>query len=347
MADENTFGTDTNLSALGTSLGSVGRFDIDDTLAEQFCLVFYETLQLEKTPIRNPAIQPFSPVFVPYSLQIFHNNSVSVGANNLFADIMVYPSHEPSFPARDFFEQSLCRPCAFGLNFTTQELEFSLDIFSLWDFEKSSVGTDSEIVDSQINSERGIAFGSWNIFAEIEQKISSAIAVHPQQTFGNIPTEIFGITFGNVEWKFYPAFDGGNAQKIAFNTGISWKIILYGTLFDERFAFGFLDDSAGLLYAGNCHLAWQSHSFELPVNQRMQFNVVPDFIFPSGVNAELHCLPENLQSFNYFRNCWNLDFCSYSNHFIVENVPNLYKLNGVNRQFIPQINLWVSLPREL
>ena len=178
-----------------------------------------------------------------------------------------------------------------------------------------------------------------------EQKESPSLSINPKQTFAKIPTEILGITFRDAEWHFYPTFDGGKRQKIAINQGISWKIILDRTLFDDWLGLGFFQNSATLLNAGDRNLARQSNRTQVLINKRMKPNVIIDFIFPTFIDAELHSFFENFESPNDFRQSLNLNLCIHNNHFI-EDINNVYKFNE-DWQFLSTLKYGVSLPKIL
>lgn len=347
MAGKKSEGTNANLLALGTDLGSKIRINFNNFNSFPFCLVTDKVLQLEETPIMQNFIEPFSFSLLPNPFKIFHNYSVSISANNLFAYVVVYPSHKTSFFARDFFEQSSGRFSAFGLKFRTQISEFSFNLLYLTTSEKSFIRANSNVINSQINSNFGIILPDGKIFFKDKHKESPAFSVNFQETFRNIPiSEIFNIAIRNFDLKLLPSFDCGNAQNIIFERGISWKVIADSTSINDRFAFCLFDNPTGLFNAGNRKLARKSDRLQMPVNKGMEFNIIPDFIMPSNVNAELQSFFIELQSLDYFRSCANLDFSCYINHFAVEKEQNIYKSNE-DWQFLSTLKSGVSLPMML
>jgi hypothetical protein len=109
MARKTTFGTRTQLTASVADLGSVVRSNLlkDNTFA--FSFVLDETLQLEETPITENPIHLPPPSLFSDAFKVFHHNLVSIEiGNNVFAYVVVTPSHKPSLFSRDFLEQSKC-----------------------------------------------------------------------------------------------------------------------------------------------------------------------------------------------------------------------------------------------
>ena len=137
-----TRGTRANLPASVADLGSVVRLNPNNFNPFSFSLVLDEFLQLIEAPVANPIIKPFSSPLLSYAFEIFHNDFVSIKAgNNLLTYAVVYPSHITSFPTTKLFQQSLSRPCAFSLKFSTNELKLPFNLLDLMRIEKLAVGS--------------------------------------------------------------------------------------------------------------------------------------------------------------------------------------------------------------
>ncbi len=67
--------------------------------------------------------------------------------------------------------------------------------------------------------------------------------------------------------------------------------------FDNRLVFGFLDNSASLLYASDCELGLEPIFSQFPVNERVQLDVVPDAFFPGGINTILYSFSVDFDGF--------------------------------------------------
>jgi hypothetical protein len=149
--------TRTKLPTIGTDLGSIVRSNFNKFNSLSFSFVLDKTLQLEETPIANPIVHSLSSIEISNSLEVFHHNFVSIKfGNNCLADVMIYPLHKPFLSTRDFSQQSLCRPCAFALEFTSQEFEFSFNLFDLGGIKELPVGSDSEIINPQVHTESSV-----------------------------------------------------------------------------------------------------------------------------------------------------------------------------------------------
>ena len=306
-----TKGTRAKLSASVADLGSVMRLNFLNYNSLSFSFILDEFLQLEKTPIAYPIIKSFSSSLFSYSFEIFHHNLVSFErGNNLFADIVINPRHITSFSSRELFEKPLTGTSAFGLKNRTQISEFSFDLLDFGRFEKLAVGSDCQVVYSEVNAKNKVLRSIVNdidLFGECEQEKSPAFSVHSQMAFADFPREIFPITFRNIELEFLPCLEQSQDENISFEIGISWKIISNRSLFDNGFCFGFFDDSASLCNAGDCKLRRQNFP-QSQINKRMQFNIIPYLFTPSDINTNLQSFGISLDSLDYLGSCTNFDF---------------------------------------
>src|SRR3990167_3328334 len=154
----------TKLTASMAHFGSICRFNPDKFNAFSFSFVLDKTLQLEETPITNPIVHsPASPLF-PYSLEVFHHNPVSVKlGNNLLADVVVYPLHPTVFSPRELLEKPFAGTSAFALEFASQIFEFSFDLLDFSGIKKLAVGSDCQVIDSDINAKNSVRTRAFDI----------------------------------------------------------------------------------------------------------------------------------------------------------------------------------------
>jgi hypothetical protein len=346
MANKISRGTRTKCSAFGTYLGSIVRLNSDNFNAFSFSFVLDKTLQLKETPIANPIVHSLSSSLFSDTFEVFHDYLVSVEfGNNVFTDVMINPSHPTSFLSRDFAKQSLTGFCAFGLKNRTQVFEFSFALLDFGRIIKLAVGSDCQVIYSEVNAENLILqvrrFGS-NLFRECEQKETSAFCVNSQQAFIDFPvSEVIPIDRRDVKVEGFSFMYCPDSQDIAFEIGTSGEIISNRCSLDNWFGFSFLDKSTGLTYASDSKLRRQSLS-DVFVDKMMQLDVIPDFVLPCNINTELQGFGVCFDSSNYFSGCGNLDFsCCSDLHNGKEN-SGLYKLFGGNArndgtQFIPTL----------
>ena len=178
MANKRRTRTRTNLSTFGTDLGSVVRSNLNKFNSLSFSFVLDETLQLEETPITNPIIHflPSSDFSNPF--EIFHNNFASIKtANNFLADVMINPCHKMFLFSRNLFQESSGTSSSFSLEFTSQEFEFSFNLFNLSRVEEPIIRSNSEIVYAEVdakNSVRTRTFDS-NLFRFSSQFIQKGV----------------------------------------------------------------------------------------------------------------------------------------------------------------------------
>jgi hypothetical protein len=346
---ERTEGTRTELSTFMADLGGIVRFDLNKFDPLSLGFVLNKALKLEKTPVSNPVVHNMSSILIPDSLQVFHYNLVAnKSGNNLLTDTMVHISHKPLFSSRDFSKQSLGGASAFGLKFASQEFEPSLDLFDLIGMEKPAVRCDGEIVYSEVNAKNSIldirAFDI-NLFGEREQEEASSLLINFQETFFDVPREVFFEAVRNNKRNLDSSFDGSNAEYVIFNGSTARKIVSHGTSVDDWFALSLFDHSTGLLDASDCELTLQPRLFEMRINKGVKFDVVTDFFFPCGINAELKSFGIDFESFDYFGGLDYLDFCSCSDVHNSIKEQDIFKSFG-GWQFLPRMNSWVSLPHE-
>lgn len=345
---ETTVKTRTKLSTTMADLGGIVRLDFDYFNTFSFCFVLDETLQLIEAPVANPIVHPFSSSLFSYSFEVFHHNLVSVEVgNNVFADVMVMPSHEPFFTTTKLLEKPFGTSCAFSLEFATQVSELSFDLFDFGRIIKPVVGSDCEVVYSEVNAKNLMRIRAFdiNLFGECEQEESFAFFVSSQEAFINLPTKIFFVTVWDVEFELLPFMKQSQRENVSFEISTSWEIIPDRSMIDNWFSFSFFDYSTALFDTSDSELGRQclSQSF---VNKRVEFNIIPDSLLPSGVNAELHSFNVSLDSSDYFFGCVDFDFgsCSDSHNFyniqefinLTEGIshPNLESMGIRNARFI-------------
>ncbi len=281
------------IAALVANLRGVVRLNPNDFNASHLSFVLDEALQLEEAPVANPVIHPFASVSFPYSFEVLHHYLVSIkSGDNLFADVVINPSHITSFPSTKLPEKTLGGLCAFGLKNRTQMPEPSLGLLNSVGVEELAVRSDCQVVNSEVNAKNNtlraiVLFRGINLFGEREQEESPAFSVNPQEAFlGLTPSKVSFVTRRNVEAEFLPCLEQSQSQLPALDVGTSGEVIAYGSPLNYGFGFGFFDHSASLFDAGYGELCWQGLSQTL-INERLEFDIVPDFSLPSLVHAEL------------------------------------------------------------
>ena len=349
------FGTRTQLPTIGTDLGSVVRFHPINNNSLSFSFVLDKVLQLEETPITKNPIHFFSFSLFTDTFEVFHNNLVSIEVgNNVFANVVVYPSHKSFFSSRDFFKQSLAGTSTFGLKFTTQILKFPFSLFDFSRIIKPAVRTDGEVVYSKVNAQNNVLrttvlLSGSNLFRESEQEETSAFFINSKQTFLNIPTEVFFVTVRDSERNLDSAFNSSQTQDIIFERSTTGKVISHTYSVDSWFGFSLFNHSTGLFDTSYSELALQSNISEMLVNERMEFDIIPDMLIPSHINTELQSFRVDSESFNYLGSCIDSNLCSDScSHKDIEE-GQVFKCfgNEEERAFLPRIKFLGILPKIL
>jgi len=317
-----------------------------------------KALQLKEAPVANPIVHnPPSSLF-PNAFEVFNYNLVSVEVgNNVFAYVVINPSHPTSFPTTKLFQQSLRRPCAFSLQFTTQILKLS---FSSLDFSriiKPAVRTDGKVIYSEVNAQNivlrtNVLLSGINLFRECEQEKASSLFIHPKQAFFNIPREVFFVTSRDVEFELLPYFEQSQDKLIAFDVSTSWKVESDRSSFDGWLCFSLLDHSTSLSYASDSYLGWKFEYLSyFVIDSIMELEVFGNLILPSVIDTELKCLGVGFDSGNYLFSWIDSNFSTdirSHNRLVKEQVFKCFDFErGEKGKFLPQLKQWVSFAHVL
>ena len=333
MANKRRTFTRTQPSTFGADLGSVVRLNLNKFNPFHLGFVLDKVLQLEKTPITNPIIHSSSEISFSNPLQVFHYDFVSTKSGNYFlANVMINPTHEPLLFPRNLLKQSSAGMSAFALEFTSQEFEFSFNLFNFGGLEKLFIGCNSEIINPQVHPKNLIlqvrVYGAF--LRECKKKKASSFFINSQKAFSNLPTEIFFITIRNCKRNFNPTFDGGNTQNIIFERSTTREIISNRTEFNYWIGFCFLDNSTGLFDTGNSQLALQSHLLEFGIDKRMKLNIISNLHSPSNINTMLKSFFIEISSVYNLLSWFNLYFSSYPDlHKKINNQDYLNTSEGI------------------
>lgn len=310
---ETTMQTRTKMSTSMADLRSVSRINPDDFNSFHLCFVLDKLLKLIETPIINPIVHSLSSVLSANPLEVFHNNFVSIEfGNNVFAYIMVNPSHPTSFSSRELFEKPLAGTSAFSLEFISKISKFSFNLFNLCRVVKAIVGSDCKIVYSEINTKNKLRSNvvSIDFFRECKKEETSVLFIYTKEAFTEFPVaEILLITERNNYIKRLSYFKQSQDKSVLFKISISREVELDRSFANDRFSFGFFDNSTGLFDAGDCKLGRQFPSQGF-IDKRMQFNIVFDFMFPCLIDTELQGFGISIDSSKNFRSCSDFDFSS-------------------------------------
>ena len=304
---KHTFGTRTFMPASVTDLGCIYRIDTDYLDTEPFGFVPNKRLQLIKTPVTYPVINRLSSVNFSYSFKVFHHDFASLGSRyNLFTDVMVYPSHEPFFPTRNFPKKVFAGTGAFGLKPATQISKLSFNLLCSRRFVKYIIGSNCKIVNPQIDAETFPCLDRLNMLREREQEKASTLLVKIKQAFLHLPVKVVKIsliTGWYSERHFYPSLVSGKAKNIILDRRGTGKVIPDTSLFYDWLSFTKFNHPARLLGASDSKLGMQAKGSKIRVHDVMKFNIIFNLHFPSSINTVLQPLRICFDSFDYLT-CW-------------------------------------------
>ena len=325
-------GSRTKLSATMADLASIIRLDSNNFNPTPLCLVLDEALELVETPIINPIIHSSSPVLFSYSFKVFHHNLITIEAgNNVFADVMINPSHKPLLPPRNLFKKSFSGLSAFSLKLTTQVSEPPFNLFDLCRIIKPAITGDGEVVYSEIDAKNSIldnrAFDI-NLFRECEQEEASSLLINSQEAFADFPSEVLFKTIRDVEWNFDSSLNSCKTEDVIFKGSRTGKIISHRSIFNQRFCFSLLDNPTSLLNTSNSQLTLQPISFKSRIDKGVQFDIIPNLFIPSSIDTILQSPTINFDSINYFSTCIDSNFGRSPIVHKGQEEPSIYKYNG-------------------
>ena len=329
-----TIGARTKLTASMADLGSVVRLNSNNFNSLLDSLILNKALQLIERPVVNPIVHNPSPTLLPYPFEVFHNNLVSVEVgNNIFTNVMINPLHPTSFSSAYLPEKTLGRKSAFTLKFGTQIFELSFDLLDFSRIIKPAVRSDSEVIYSEVNAKNSnlratVHLRGNDLFRECKDEETSALLIHSEQTFSNIPIEIFLITGRDVEVKLLPNFEKSKNKDVPFDISTSWKVVSHRCSFDDGLCFSTLDHTTSLSHTSNSYLGRELKLLSYsPIDSIVQFEVLDNLMFPSIINTELQCFSVSLDSRNYLFSWidsnFSTDSCSH-NSIVEEQVFKSY-----------------------
>jgi len=193
--------------------------------------------------------------------------------------------------------------------------ELSLDLLHNTTIKKLSLTSNSKVIYSEINTQNfvlrtNVLLSGIDFFRERKYEECSSLPINSEETFADLPREIFFITSRDIKNEFLPLFEESKNELISFDACVSWKIISNTTVFDDWFGLAFFDYPACLFNTTNSQLTREiiSTSSQGFVDERMEFNIVPDLFLPCNINTSLQTSLVSLDSLDYFSSGSNLYF---------------------------------------
>ena len=330
--NKKTFGTRARISTLRASLGCMERINFNYFNPFSDCFILDKILQLEETPIMQPAVHSFTLSQFSNPFKVLYNNGMSIKViHDLLTDVMIAPSHKPFFSSRNLLEKLSAGTSAFTLKLGSQSFEFEFCSFDAIGAEKLLVRSNSNIIYSDINAKNSVlevrAF-SIDIFGECEHEKASAFFINSQKAFINLPSEVFFVTIWDSERNFDSPFDCGNAQDVILHRDASGEIVSHRTSLNNWLSLSLLNNPTRLFDTGNSKLRGQTSLSEGLIDERMELNIINYSSSPSLINAELQSFRVDFEGSNNLGSCFNLNpGCCSCFHCWLEDL-NIYNTNG-------------------
>ena len=341
-------GTRTQVSALGADLACVVRFNLFHNDAFHVGFIGDEALQLEKAPVTNPIVHPLSSVCFSYSFEVFQNNlsTIEVG-DDVFAYVVVYPSHVTSFSSRYFLKQSLTGTSAFSLKLASKVFELPLGLLHNTAIKEFSLAGYCEVIYSEVNAQNDplratVLLNGINLFRESKNEKTSVLPINPEKAFSNIPSEVFFVAIRNFDFELLPTFEQSENEDFSFKISTPREVVSDRSPLDDGLVLSLLNHSTSLTYAGNRELGWQG-LLKMLINKGVELDIIPNLSTPSIINTKLQSLSVSFDGFNYFRSCDNLDFSTDGCSHIDSKEQGLFKSFGNEETgFLPYLKIGVS-----
>ncbi len=330
----------TDKTTRGASLRSHVRLDKINNLSFSFRFVFDEALQLKKAPIVEPSIESSALANLSDSLEVFHNNRVSIADNTLANNMVVVP-HKAFLSATQSSEQSLGRFCAFALQPSTQVMKFSNLGFR--SFEKNTFACYSEVVYSDINTQNPVATRSWSVDfsgkCDVKKQFSFFISDNLKSLI--VPVKVFPVVFWNADLNILSfAFDESSEPDFLKREGK--KVFVEG---DRTRFYNGLDFELGgfKIFRSLCN-RFTGKISRKPLPQIFINNMVkPESVaylgFKSFVNSILHSLLESVEHIKQLLIIRNFQFYGGSSFHKLNAGQLIYKLHAGRCPVLMEVSL--------
>ena len=141
-----------NVSTSRALLTGVPCVDVDNRFALGFGFVVDEPLELAERPVPEHLIELSSESFISSNSELFQCYCVEWLGDYPICDLMIDIGHETFFSPGKFLEFSFGGSSAFGLEFTTQMLIFSLDLSNMIGTVELIIGKDRVVDNASIYS---------------------------------------------------------------------------------------------------------------------------------------------------------------------------------------------------
>lgn len=281
-----------------TRLGGISRINVNNSNPFSQSLIFNELLKFKERPLVNPFIIScrFS-----NSFQIFHDDDIATiqTINNIFTDIVITPSHEPSPASRDSFQLSLRSLCAFTLKNRNEFVMFDPQLFNIFTIE-FPLGGNSNFIDPEVNAQNSVTMlRKLGIFPEeCKSKIIFSF-IFSKETFSQFQfIKILQSIIRNLNRDFNSSCDSRNTQNIIFERKTPRRIIPNGNFIYNWIRFGFFNKATSLFNAGYRKLRRQTKFSQLSINERMELDIISNIHSPSNINTMLKSLFIKFNSIN-------------------------------------------------
>ena len=316
-----------------------------NNLSCSFRFILDKALQLIEAPTIEPSVQSLAHMLVPTftdSIQIFQDDTISI-SNNLFADVVVYPSHITFLPTRRLLEQPFSRLRAFSLKFLPQILE--LHNLGFMSTENLAITCDCKVIYSDINTNNLCsATVDVDISGECDMQEIPVFPIFDKVSSLVFPIKIFPIIQRNIDRKITPIFAKSKPNFMLGKTecppvkpdrtGFEGNSFVTGLIRFKSFG-----DSIYRKLCLEIKLASQ-----VIIDKLVQCKLMFDVMLNSIIRSILTRLFERIRQFIQFFTRRNLNFDGSRTLHSAKEVAPIYKLCGVKWQFIPRLKSWVSLP---
>lgn len=316
--EETTVSRSMEISTFGTGFGCVLSRNFDHFNTFSFSFVGQELLELGEAPVMQPSVESSSFTLFADSLERFQYDYITRFENSdyLFGNFMVDLSHKTVFSSSNLLEQSFGGASAFSLKLRSEVSEFGFPLLNPSTFEKLAIGSDSQLIDSQVNTDYLSVATKRSVDSDLTGKCDvdkqSLLSVKHEVGRADLPAKILSEIFRNFDLYPESAFDRGERDLVTLETEASRIITDCHKLLADRLPS--LEIVCLEYIAGNIPATANKLCRELAmlsngiIGDVMEFPFVKTFQFITPVKDSLDCSRVLLHSFKNFLFDWNSDF---------------------------------------
>lgn len=355
--EETTMSGSMETSTLGTGPGGILSRNFNDFNTLPFSLVGQELLELIEAPVMQPSVESSTFALFTNSLERLQYDCVTSfeSPDYLLGNLVVNMSHEAVFPPSYFSKQSLAGAGAFSLKLGSEVSELGFSLLYPPAFEELAIGSDSQFVDSQVNTDylsvatkRSVGInliGKYNM-----DKQSPLPSVKYKVGRTDLPFKILPEVFWDCDWYSEPSLHRGERNLIILEAETPCVISDCCELLADGFPsieLVCLEYITGDIPATANKLCWELAMLtDTVISNVMKLPFIKIHQFPAPVKHSLDCPRVLFHGFKKFLFNWKSHF-DCGNGFHSRYLMQGFKYFKGERRFLSPLKQGVSSPKTL